>query len=216
MKGVQLLGDEKIKFIEYLKTNYEYQDKKYTDSMKNFICSVKNKANDLEVKIYPGFEKFTWLFEGDEFIIECYEYGEPVYSLMATDPVIYKKLYVYNEDLEKIEKFMSSVYMTLDETKKENGNITIYSSRCKPPSWDKHKSVCLQSLDDIYIDKFEQNGLIFSGKTPDRRRMEILELSGHPCFVAGQFHPEFKSRPNKPAPMFKYFIESAIKKKYGE
>ncbi len=66
-----------------------------------------------------------------------------------------------------------------------------------------------------YIEKFEKNGLTFSGKTPDKRRMEILELKDHPCFVAGQFHPEFKSRPNKPAPMFKYFIEGAIKKKYG-
>lgn len=79
---------------------------------------------------------------------------------MATDPVIYKKLYVYNDDLEKIEKFMSSVYMTLDETKKENGNITIYSSRCKPPSWDKHKSIGVQSLDDIYIDKNIKTNLI--------------------------------------------------------
>lgn len=56
MKGVQLLGDEKIKFIEYLKTNYEYQDKKYTDSMKNFICSVKTKQMILKSKYTQGLK----------------------------------------------------------------------------------------------------------------------------------------------------------------
>lgn len=64
-----------------------------------------------------------------------------------------------------------------------------------------------------YIDQFESNGLIFSGMTPDKRRMEILELKDHICFIGSQFHPEFKSRPNKAAPLFTYFIESARKRR---
>ncbi|HEC76519.1 MAG TPA: CTP synthase (glutamine hydrolyzing) [Thermoplasmatales archaeon] len=66
-----------------------------------------------------------------------------------------------------------------------------------------------------YIEKLEENGLIFSGIAEDKIRMEILELPEHPYFVASQFHPEFKSYPLKPAPLFYGFINSAVKNKYG-
>ena len=67
-----------------------------------------------------------------------------------------------------------------------------------------------------YVDMLEKHGLIFSGIAEDKIRMEILELQDHPYFIASQFHPEFKSRPLKPAPLFYGFIESAIKKRYEE
>jgi CTP synthase len=53
-------------------------------------------------------------------------------------------------------------------------------------------------------------GLIFSGLSPDGRLVEISELRGHPFMVGSQFHPEFKSRPNRPHPLFKAFIDAAI------
>jgi CTP synthase len=64
-----------------------------------------------------------------------------------------------------------------------------------------------------YIEELKNAGLIFSGVSPDRRLMEILELpkSKHPFFIATQFHPEFKSRPLAPHPLFKEFIKEAIK-----
>jgi CTP synthase len=49
-----------------------------------------------------------------------------------------------------------------------------------------------------------------SGTTPDERLVEVIELEGHPFFVASQFHPEFKSRPERPAPLFAGFIEAAL------
>ena len=52
------------------------------------------------------------------------------------------------------------------------------------------------------VDKFEAAGLHFVGRDDSGRRMEILELSNHPFFVGVQFHPEFKSRPGKPSPVF--------------
>ncbi len=61
-----------------------------------------------------------------------------------------------------------------------------------------------------YIQKLVRGGLRFSGKSPDRRRMEILELPKHPFFLATQFHPEFKSRPTKPSPVFDSFIKAAM------
>lgn len=61
-----------------------------------------------------------------------------------------------------------------------------------------------------YIPKLLKAGLKFSGKSSDGRRMEILELPKHPFFLATQFHPEFKSRPGRPAPVFNSFIRAAI------
>ncbi|WP_054840474.1 glutamine hydrolyzing CTP synthase [Thermococcus sp. JCM 11816] len=67
-----------------------------------------------------------------------------------------------------------------------------------------------------YVEKFEEAGLVFSGIAgDDERRMEILELPGHSYFIATQFHPEFKSRPMRPAPVFRGLVEAAKKKKYG-
>ncbi|OGZ34454.1 MAG: CTP synthase [Candidatus Portnoybacteria bacterium RBG_19FT_COMBO_36_7] len=64
-----------------------------------------------------------------------------------------------------------------------------------------------------YIEILEKNGLIFSGKSPDGRLMEIAELPAklHPFFVGTQFHPEFKSKPLAPHPLFREFIGAAIK-----
>ena len=55
----------------------------------------------------------------------------------------------------------------------------------------------------------EDNGLIFSGLSPDEDLIEMIELKDHPYFVASQFHPEFKSRPWEPAPMFNSFIAAS-------
>ena len=60
-----------------------------------------------------------------------------------------------------------------------------------------------------YKEKFEKNGLIFSGLSPDNKLPEIIELKNHPWFVAVQFHPEFKSRPLAPHPLFSSFIKAA-------
>ena len=57
--------------------------------------------------------------------------------------------------------------------------------------------------------QLEEKGLIFSGLSPDEDLVEMVELKNHPYFVASQFHPEFKSRPWDPAPMFNSFIEAS-------
>ena len=59
----------------------------------------------------------------------------------------------------------------------------------------------------------EEKGLKISGASPDNFLVEIVELPDHPWFLGCQFHPEFKSRPNKAHPIFKSFISAAIKKK---
>jgi len=60
-----------------------------------------------------------------------------------------------------------------------------------------------------FKDLFEKKGLIFSGLSPDGKLPEIIELKGHPWFIGVQFHPEFKSRPLSPHPLFSSFIKAA-------
>jgi CTP synthase len=63
--------------------------------------------------------------------------------------------------------------------------------------------------------RLESAGLVVSGTTPDERLVEMIELSDHPFFVASQFHPEFKSRPERPAPLFRDFVGAALERARG-
>ena len=60
-----------------------------------------------------------------------------------------------------------------------------------------------------YKEDFENKGMIFSGISPDNKLPEIIELKNHPWFIGVQFHPEFKSRPLAPHPLFSSFIKAA-------
>jgi CTP synthase len=66
-------------------------------------------------------------------------------------------------------------------------------------------------VNNKYRDQLAEGGLVFSGLSPDNNLVEMIELRDHPYFVASQFHPEFKSRPWEPAPMFYSFVEAAAK-----
>ena len=61
-----------------------------------------------------------------------------------------------------------------------------------------------------YREKLEEAGLTVSGTSPDGNLVEIVEIKDHPYFIAGQFHPELKSRPNRPAPLFVGLIKACI------
>ena len=60
-----------------------------------------------------------------------------------------------------------------------------------------------------YIPRLEEHGIIFSGMSPDGNLPEIFELEGHPWFIGVQYHPELKSRPFEPHPLFSSFIKAA-------
>ena len=64
-------------------------------------------------------------------------------------------------------------------------------------------------FNNAYKSQFSERGLVFSGVCPDNNLVEVVELPAHPYFVACQFHPEFKSRPLKPHPLFYGFVEAA-------
>jgi len=66
-------------------------------------------------------------------------------------------------------------------------------------------------VNNNYIEQLEKAGLVFSGLSPDKKLVEIIELPGHKWFAASQFHPEFKSRPDNPHPMFLGLVKAALK-----
>ncbi len=65
-------------------------------------------------------------------------------------------------------------------------------------------------LNNYYRDRLSENGMVFSGVSPDERLVEICELADHPWMLSCQFHPEFVSRPNRPHPLFRDFIKVAM------
>ena len=76
---------------------------------------------------------------------------------------------------------------------------------------ERHRHRYELSYDSEGRRALEKAGLKVSGTSPDGRLVEIVELPGHPYFIAGQFHPEFKSRPTEPHPLFEGLVRSALK-----
>jgi CTP synthase len=72
---------------------------------------------------------------------------------------------------------------------------------------DRHRH--RYEFNPAYEDRLAENGLIFSGKSPDGKFVEMIELAGHPWFLGCQFHPELKSRPLAPHPLFASFVRAA-------
>ena len=65
-------------------------------------------------------------------------------------------------------------------------------------------------LNNEFRETLEAKGMVMAGINPEKDLVEIIELKNHPFFVGTQFHPEFKSRPLRPHPLFREFIKAAI------
>ena len=70
-------------------------------------------------------------------------------------------------------------------------------------------------FNNLYRDILEKAGLVVSGTSPDGKLVETVELHNHPFFVGVQYHPEFKSRPNKPHPLFTGFVCASLNRALG-
>lgn len=80
--------------------------------------------------------------------------------------------------------------------------------------WERHRH--RYEVNPDYTSQLEQEGLVFSGRSLDGRRMEILELPSHYFFVATQFHGEFRSRPMSPSPPYYGLVKASLDKKLGK
>ena len=67
-------------------------------------------------------------------------------------------------------------------------------------------------LNNAYRDMFAEGGMLFSGVSPDKRLVEIVELKDHPFMLSTQFHPEFLSRPTRPHPLFMAFLKAVAER----
>ncbi|MGH3441200.1 MAG: CTP synthase [Nitriliruptorales bacterium] len=80
----------------------------------------------------------------------------------------------------------------------------------EPVVYERHRHRF--EVNNRYRDRFEAAGLVIAGLSPDDRLVEYVELEGHPWFVATQAHPELKSRPNRPHPLFSGFVGAAVQR----
>jgi CTP synthase len=77
----------------------------------------------------------------------------------------------------------------------------------EPVVYERHRHRF--EFNNLYREAMWEAGMVFSGTSPNDRLVEIIELKDHPWFVASQFHPEFRSRPNRPHPLFREFVRAA-------
>ncbi len=78
----------------------------------------------------------------------------------------------------------------------------------EPIVYERHRH--RYEVSNEYRTQMIENGLVLAGLSPDKRLVEIIELTDHPWFVASQFHPEFKSRPNRCHPLFEGFVKACL------
>lgn len=95
--------------------------------------------------------------------------------------------------------------------KKDTLASRIYSQLTTPDSQlvsERHRH--RYEFNNDYKEVMEKAGMVFSGLSPNDHLVEIIEITDHPFYIASQFHPEFKSRPNRPHPLFSAFINASI------
>jgi CTP synthase len=129
-------------------------------------------------------------------------------------PVIYLMNEWVNEKTGQVEK--------RDETSDKGGTMRLgaYPCRLVPDTFafnaykqenisERHRH--RYEFNNAYRERLEKAGLIISGASPDHELVEIVELTDHPWYLGCQFHPEFKSRPMDPHPLFKAFVRASLK-----
>ncbi|HDL20715.1 MAG TPA: CTP synthase, partial [Nitrospirae bacterium] len=138
------------------------------------------------------------------------------FDINTKDPVIYlmEKWYDFRKDRieERTEHSDMGGTMRLGAypcTLEKNTNA--YNAYGIKEISERHRH--RYEFNNAYREILTRNGLKISGVSPDGELVEIIEIEDHPWFLGCQFHPEFKSRPTDPHPIFRAFIEAAIKEK---
>ena len=131
-------------------------------------------------------------------------------------PVIYLMKEWYDEQTQQVEK--------RDESSDKGGTMRLGAYPCRleegTRAFDAYKAEDISErhrhrfeFNNAYKDQLVEAGLVISGTSPDHELVEIVELKEHPWFLGCQFHPEFKSTPRNPHPLFRDFIKASLKSK---
>ncbi len=134
---------------------------------------------------------------------------------------------ITSEEFDEDEKLGRSKYLVhfLPDQHKgraKGGTLRLGSYKCKIREGTKaHEAYAKEEIterhrhryefNNTFRKKLEDKGLVFSGEWPETKLMEIVEIKNHPFMVGSQFHPEFKSRPHKPHPLFARFMKAVVK-----
>lgn len=123
----------------------------------------------------------------------------------AANPVIH-----IMPEQEDIVNKGGTMRLGLYPCKLKDGTLT-HSSYGEPLIYERHRH--RYEFNNKYRESLEKAGLTIAGLSPDEKLVEIVEVAEHPWFVGVQFHPEFKSRPNHPHPLFTGFVEASLNQK---
>ncbi|MEC9490625.1 MAG: CTP synthase [Halanaerobiales bacterium] len=127
------------------------------------------------------------------------------FNAKSSDPVI-----ALMPDQHDVEDMGGTMRLGLYPCKLTEGSISRESYQ-EEVIYERHRH--RYEFNNQYRDKMKDQGMILSGLSPDERLVEIIEIPDHPWFVGVQFHPEFKSRPNRPHPLFVSFIKAVLDNK---
>jgi CTP synthase len=108
---------------------------------------------------------------------------------------------------KEVDDMGGTMRLGADPVKLHNGT-RVRDAYGEPVIYQRHRH--RYEVNNLLRRRLEDHGLVFSGTSPDDRLVEVIELPDHPYFVASQYHPEFKSRPNRPEPMFREFVGAAL------
>jgi len=130
------------------------------------------------------------------------------FSKKCKHPVI--DLMIEQKNLIKEKNYGGTMRLGAYKCKLKKGTRSFKAYGDKTHISERHRH--RYEFNNEYREILEKNGLTIAGINPKRDLVEIIELENHPFFIATQFHPEFKSKPLEPHPLFKEFIKSCIKK----
>ncbi|MGE4422958.1 MAG: CTP synthase [Pseudodesulfovibrio sp.] len=152
----------------------------------------------------------------------CIEFARNVIGLEGANSEEFDKTTPHNIIylMKEWFDFRTKKTETRCEESEKGGTMRLGSYPCKlkkdTKAFEAYKAVNIDErhrhrfeYNNKYIEQFEANGMVLSGTAPDESLVEIVELPGHPWFLGCQFHPEFKSNPMNPHPLFREFIKAS-------
>jgi CTP synthase len=108
---------------------------------------------------------------------------------------------------KEVEDMGGTMRLGSDPVKVADGTLA-HSAYGEPVVYERHRH--RYEVNNTIRPQLIARGLVVAGTSPDEKLVEIIELPDHPWFCASQFHPEFKSRPNRPQPLFRDFVGAAV------
>jgi CTP synthase len=110
---------------------------------------------------------------------------------------------------KEVDDMGGTMRLGADPVKLHDGT-QVRAAYAEPVIYQRHRH--RYEVNNLLRRRLEDAGLVCSGTSPDDRLVEVIELPDHPFFIASQFHPEFKSRPNRPEPLFRGFVGAALER----